>query len=683
LNAKLQRVLTGVVVAVIATILAPLMGGAPAFATGSLQGAATIKSAGGAANLQSGDGGTTFTLRLPTGASCPGDSANSNWHWDTYMVPSSVNPDSLQFGSTGPTPSGVGANFSQPLFDTSGTPIVNQQTANQTTANGPGAIINIPDMNFQVLGDGQIPSGVYNLGIACILGPASATQESNFWNVQMTITYAAGTSNPANNPGITWQNGTVPNAPVITNVDNGAPNGPGGTLVVSFTSQANPSPAYSNPAFTVTAHPSVGADVTATGNSSPITVTGLTNGTSYAVTMVATNATGNSAPSNSISGTPMNPQVLNLAAAPTPPSTVTLTWGQPQNATGPGTPPTSYTVTWTPTTTGPPTSPQTFACNTATCSDPIANLAPGTTYTFNVAYGAPGTANIASITGSPATVPTLTTTTPGSISVGQTTNDSATLSGGNNPTGTITFSLTDPSNAIVYTDVVTVSGNGTYSTAAMGTNPGGFTPSMLGTYQWVASYSGDTNNTPVSTSPGDEPVTAGCDQTLQPASGSVTLGSGTTCVSGMTINGNLKVPKGASVVLIDSTITGSLTASGANAVTVCNTTVDKSIRITGATGFVLLGDPGDDNCDPNTFSKVTLSKNIGGAELGQNTITGNVTVSRNTGSGPYAEDQGLELEGNSIGGKLSCRDNDPLSNGGRANSVTGTRKGQDCESPDF
>src|SRR5262249_6212512 len=47
--------------------------------------------------------------------------------------------------------------------------------------------------------------------------------------------------------------------------------------------------------------------------------------------------------------------------------------------------------------------------------------------------------------------------------------DSAVLSGGFNPGGTITFTLYDPTNAVVYTDVVTVSGNGSYNTS-VGTN---------------------------------------------------------------------------------------------------------------------------------------------------------------------------------------------------------------------
>jgi hypothetical protein len=66
--------------------------------------------------------------------------------------------------------------------------------------------------------------------------------------------------------------------------------------------------------------------------------------------------------------------------------------------------------------------------------------------------------------------------------------DTATLSGGYYPTGTITFTLYDPNSSVVDTELVTVSGNGTYIT------PTGFNPSVLGSYHWSASYSGNANN---------------------------------------------------------------------------------------------------------------------------------------------------------------------------------------------
>src|SRR5262249_13556015 len=137
------------------------------------------------------------------------------------------------------------------------------------------------------------------------------------------------------------------------------------------------------------------------------------------------------------------------------------------------------------------------------------------TYQWNASYS--GDANNASdseinspderVMVSPAG-PGITTTPGGTVLIGSGTKltDSATLSGGYNATGTITFTLYSPSNAVVYTDVVTVSGNGTYTTATGG-NPGGYLPSAAGTYQWVASYSGDANNNAVADKKGDEPET--------------------------------------------------------------------------------------------------------------------------------------------------------------------------------
>src|SRR5205085_3056526 len=93
--------------------------------------------------------------------------------------------------------------------------------------------------------------------------------------------------------------------------------------------------------------------------------------------------------------------------------------------------------------------------------------------------------------------------------------DSATITGGYFETGTITFYLMGPGSTAstplsgaVYTDTVTISGDGTYTTA-MGNNPGGYMPMATGTYQWVAVYSGDGNNNGVTSPFGAEPWTVG------------------------------------------------------------------------------------------------------------------------------------------------------------------------------
>ena len=89
--------------------------------------------------------------------------------------------------------------------------------------------------------------------------------------------------------------------------------------------------------------------------------------------------------------------------------------------------------------------------------------------------------------------PSITTTpntTAGMCGTSETLTDTATLSGGDDPTGTITFTLYSPSDTLLDTATVSVNGDGTY------TSPGYKLPSNAapGTYQWDASYSGDTNN---------------------------------------------------------------------------------------------------------------------------------------------------------------------------------------------
>jgi hypothetical protein len=121
-------------------------------------------------------------------------------------------------------------------------------------------------------------------------------------------------------------------------------------------------------------------------------------------------------------------------------------------------------------------------------------------YSFKAVYG--GDSNYNGSTGpcEPLTVTKLspgisTTPNPSSGKLGVRLNDSSTLSGGYNPTGSITFKLYPPGNTActgtpAYQQVVTVNGNGTYSTTP------GFVSNAVGTWRWTASYSGDANNTP-------------------------------------------------------------------------------------------------------------------------------------------------------------------------------------------
>jgi hypothetical protein len=98
--------------------------------------------------------------------------------------------------------------------------------------------------------------------------------------------------------------------------------------------------------------------------------------------------------------------------------------------------------------------------------------------------------------------PSIATHATGSITIGGSLSDTATLAGGLAPTGTITFKLY-PTNQCtpgseLFTNTVPVSsGNGDYPTSAS------FTPSTVGSYYWIATYSGDTNNAGAAGSCGD------------------------------------------------------------------------------------------------------------------------------------------------------------------------------------
>jgi Ice-binding-like/IPTL-CTERM motif len=93
-----------------------------------------------------------------------------------------------------------------------------------------------------------------------------------------------------------------------------------------------------------------------------------------------------------------------------------------------------------------------------------------------------------------AAIPTLTTQASPGVTLGAAISDTATLSGGLAPTGTITFKLYGPNdptctNAAIFTSTVPASGNGSYPSAS-------FTPTLAGTYRWIVNYSGDANNAP-------------------------------------------------------------------------------------------------------------------------------------------------------------------------------------------
>jgi VCBS repeat-containing protein len=99
---------------------------------------------------------------------------------------------------------------------------------------------------------------------------------------------------------------------------------------------------------------------------------------------------------------------------------------------------------------------------------------------------------------------------PASATVGSSISNQATVSGGNNPTGTVTFTLYNNSSGIgtpLFTDTEPLVGG--LSTSAS------YTTTATGTDYWITTYSGDSHNSGITTSTAAQPVT------ITPASPSI------------------------------------------------------------------------------------------------------------------------------------------------------------------
>ncbi len=138
-------------------------------------------------------------------------------------------------------------------------------------------------------------------------------------------------------------------------------------------------------------------------------------------------------------------------------------------------------------------SPSTTLSSTLTISTTAA-ASPGTyPLTINGTSGGITHTTSATLVITNKSTPTLSTKASAGVTLGGTVSDTATLSGGLSPTGTITFNLYGPNDSTCTTTPVFTS----TVTAAASAGSGGFVPVSIGTYRWVASYSGDSSNNAV------------------------------------------------------------------------------------------------------------------------------------------------------------------------------------------
>jgi hypothetical protein len=186
--------------------------------------------------------------------------------------------------------------------------------------------------------------------------------------------------------------------------------------------------------------------------------------------------------------------------------------------------------------------------------------------------------------------------------------------------------------------------------------------------------------------PADQSATGPCTVTFTGThTGVINVATGTVCLVNLHQVGAVNVAPGAALsVTKGSNINGAITLVGARAFTFCGSrTTQGAINSSSGAGFVLIGDGGDGRpvvCGANIIDgAVTLNGNLGGVEIGGNSILAALTVSANIAPnlGVPTEDNATEIEANTVVGLTTCALNIPApTNDGRPNTFTGGANGQ-------
>ena len=238
-----------------------------------------------------------------------------------------------------------------------------------------------------------VTSSPSNITATGTTSPITVTGLSNGTSYTFTVTAtnnvstsAASSASNSVTPAI-----SVPDAPTIGTATRG-----NAQASVTFTAPANNGGSVIT-GYTVTSSPS---NITATGTTSPITVTGLSNGTSYTFTVTATNNVSTSAASsasNSVTPAISVPDAPTIGTATRGNAQASVTFTAPANNGGSVI--TGYTVT---------SSPSNITATGTTSPITVTGLSNGTAYTFTVTATSTvgtGVASSASNSVTPATVP--------------------------------------------------------------------------------------------------------------------------------------------------------------------------------------------------------------------------------------------------------------------------------------
>lgn len=133
--------------------------------------------------LQEGDSNTVFSVRLPDGATCPGDSANDGWRVQTFIVPAANDLGRLDYGATRPR-----GDFMYGLYTTEGRPYTQILLAQNPGPGIPGVILAMPALSFAPFTPDLLPVGRYRIGVACSYFEVG----ERYWDAELELTEDTG-----------------------------------------------------------------------------------------------------------------------------------------------------------------------------------------------------------------------------------------------------------------------------------------------------------------------------------------------------------------------------------------------------------------------------------------------------------------------------------------------------------
>ena len=360
----------------------------------------------------SGDGGTTWTT-VDTGSTATSATVTGLTNGTGYLF----QVQAVNAVGSGPF------SASSPTITPSGPPGAATITAVTAADGGLGVVFTPPASSAPITGylyqlDGTGP-WLTATGTASPLAIGGLTDGTTY-SVVIEAVSAIGTGSPSNSLSGTPE--ALPGAPTITSVQTGvgsaqvafAPGGSGGGSITGYR--------YSTDG---------GSTWTPVGTSSPLTVTGLANGTSYSFELEAVNASGAGAAATASFTTPTTPGAPVISAITPGDGALTVAASVPDGGGSPVTDvqwSTDGGTTWSSEgAAGTPcvTTGATMTCSITTLStDGVTGLVDGTPYAVELrGVNAVGTgAASTSVTGTPSTVPgapTLTTGADGMVAADQ------------------------------------------------------------------------------------------------------------------------------------------------------------------------------------------------------------------------------------------------------------------------